>query len=195
MSSGQTDGDKKRNPKQATNLFPNAQAKQAIKSRTQTPNPNQPKGCFSVAFMKLKTHKKQTFGAAGNPNQPKKRLHERKPALQPLRSSRHSPGGGCTFKPEIDQRSAEMISQRLARLKITGTLCQRVLFFWGLFGWFGVFLICSFWKETGLFLDCFPPCCFSPPRRYESLYEDAVRRRERHLESMRAPWTEGWRGR
>jgi len=50
---------------------------------------------------------------------------------------------GCTFKPDIDQKSAEMISQRLARLKITGTL-------------------------------------------YDSLYEDAVRRRERHLESVRA---------
>lgn len=50
---------------------------------------------------------------------------------------------GCTFKPDIDQKSAEMISQRLARLKITGTL-------------------------------------------YDSLYEDAVRRRERHLESLRA---------
>jgi len=50
---------------------------------------------------------------------------------------------GCTFKPEIDQKSEELISQRLARLKITGTL-------------------------------------------YDSLYEDAIRRRERHLESMRA---------
>ncbi|CAK9033682.1 Ras-related protein Rab-35 [Durusdinium trenchii] len=49
---------------------------------------------------------------------------------------------GCTFKPEIDQRSEELISQRLARLKITGTL-------------------------------------------YDSLYEDAVRRRERQLESTR----------
>ncbi|CAE7540292.1 ypt2 [Symbiodinium natans] len=50
---------------------------------------------------------------------------------------------GCTFKPEIDQKSEELISQRLARLKITSTL-------------------------------------------YDSLYEDAIRRRERHLESLRA---------
>ncbi|CAE7648087.1 ypt2 [Symbiodinium sp. KB8] len=50
---------------------------------------------------------------------------------------------GCTFKPEIDQKSEELISQRLARLKITGTL-------------------------------------------YDSLYEDAIRRRERQLESLRA---------
>jgi len=47
---------------------------------------------------------------------------------------------GCTFKPEIDQRSEELISQRLARMKITGTL-------------------------------------------YDSLYEDALRRKERQIES------------
>ena len=41
---------------------------------------------------------------------------------------------GCTFKPDIDQKSAEMISQRLARLKITGTLCPMAhsIFFRGL---------------------------------------------------------------
>ena len=38
---------------------------------------------------------------------------------------------GCTFKPDIDQKSAEMISQRLARLKITGTLCPMAFFFLG----------------------------------------------------------------
>eukprot|EP00931_Biecheleriopsis_adriatica_P036402 TRINITY_DN20974_c0_g1_i1.p1 TRINITY_DN20974_c0_g1~~TRINITY_DN20974_c0_g1_i1.p1 ORF type:complete len:831 (+),score=136.97 TRINITY_DN20974_c0_g1_i1:56-2548(+) len=50
---------------------------------------------------------------------------------------------GCTFKPEIDQKSEELISQRLARLKITGNL-------------------------------------------YDSLYEDAIRRKERQIESLRA---------
>ncbi|CAJ1360632.1 unnamed protein product [Effrenium voratum] len=50
---------------------------------------------------------------------------------------------GCTFKPEIDQKSDEMISQRIARLKITGTL-------------------------------------------YDSLYEDALKRRERLFKSLQA---------
>lgn len=46
---------------------------------------------------------------------------------------------GCTFKPEIDRRSDELITQRMDRLKISGTL-------------------------------------------YESLYEDALRRKERQHE-------------
>mmetsp|Transcript_87127 Transcript_87127/g.154204 ORF Transcript_87127/g.154204 Transcript_87127/m.154204 type:complete len:726 (+) Transcript_87127:54-2231(+) len=47
---------------------------------------------------------------------------------------------GCTFKPEIDQKSEELIHHRLARMKISGTL-------------------------------------------YDSLYEDALRRKERQIES------------
>ena len=126
---------------------------------------------------------------------------------------------GCTFKPDIDQKSAEMISQRLARLKITGTLCPMAFFSGGccvlshlLFDRLNLtsrththisIYICIFifishtnvinsYKYKYIIYEIWKQI-WSETHRYDSLYEDAVRRRERHLESVRAAKLRLWK--